>query len=414
MLKDYHTREDCRLCQSDALTKVFSLTPTPPANAFVPKERMGEVQSCYPLDIYHCAECAHVQLPTVVKPDVLFRDYVYVSGTSAVFVEHFKRYANQICQDYALKPGQQVVDVGSNDGTLLNCFKQLGMQVLGIDPAISIAAQATASGIETWPEFFGTDLVDKIIECKAKAKVICANNVFAHTDRLVDFVRAVKQLMAQDGVFVFEVSYLVDVYEKTLFDMTYHEHVAYHSVCPLIKLFEREGLALIDAQRVATHGGSLRGIVQHQDGPFARQASVQELVALEHDLGFSDAATLKDFGSRIDQVGQKLKQILTDLKSKGCTIVGYGAPAKATTLMYHFSIDGSVVDYIVDDSPLKQDLLTPGLHIPVLSSAALEDNTPDYILILAWNFADSIIAKYSHLRDKGCKFIVPLPTVEIL
>jgi SAM-dependent methyltransferase len=413
MTADYYTREDCRLCQSDALHKVFALTPTPPANAFISEKELDQTQDCYPLDIYQCRDCAHVQLPTVVAPEVLFRDYVYVSGTSPVFVQHFADYAKQIISNYDVIPDQLVVDVGSNDGTLLRCFKQHGVSVLGIDPAVDIARSATEQGIETWPDFFSESLVDKVIEQKGQAKVICANNVFAHTDKIVEFVRAVKRLLAEDGVFVFEVSYLVDVYEKTLFDMTYHEHVAYHSVMPLQALFEREGLTFVDTQRVNTHGGSLRGIVQHQGGPYQRQDRADALIAKEKELGLDQVATLESYGEQIQAVGTELKQLLLRLKKEGHTIIGYGAPAKATTLMYQFGIDSSLIDFIVDDSPLKQNLYTPGLHIPVLPSSEIATHKPNYILILAWNFAEAIINKNKHLYDAGCRFITPLPKVEI-
>ncbi|PHQ80477.1 MAG: SAM-dependent methyltransferase [Coxiella sp. (in: Bacteria)] len=411
-MSEYRTRTDCRLCRSHNLHKVFDLAPTPPANAFVDKSALDTKQTCYPLDVYQCGDCAHVQLRTVINPDILFKNYVYVSGTSPVFVKHFDDYAQQLIAHYALSQDDLVVDIGSNDGTLLNAFKTRGLSVLGIDPATAIANKATADGIDTWPEFFNETTVRRILECKSKPKLICANNVFAHTDGLIEFVKNVKQLLADDGIFVFEVSYLVDVYENTLFDMTYHEHLAYHSVIPLQKLFHSEGLELIDTQSINTHGGSLRGIVQHQGGPHTQTPRVAEFIANEKTLKLDHVETLQRFGDNIDQIKQQLNTKLRALKAQGKKIIGYGAPAKATTLMYHFGLDASILDFIVDDSPLKQHLYTPGLHIPVLPSSAIAEHKPDYILILAWNFADSIIEKNKHLYDLGCQFITPLPIVE--
>lgn len=410
---DYRVREDCRLCGARELEKVCALTPTPPANAFVSESELGVQQACFPLDLHQCRVCHHLQLLTVVNPRILFEKYVYVSGTSPIFVEHFENYAKDIIATYHLSTNDLVLDVGSNDGTLLHFFQKAGCQVLGIDPASDIAREATAQGIETWPCFFDLDIVDKIISEKQLPKVICANNVFAHTDKMLEFTKAVKRLLAFDGVFVFEVSYLVDVYEKTLFDMTYHEHLAYHSVMPLERFFAQLGLALIDVKRVNTHGGSLRGVVQHQNGPYQREASVDQFIAKEKALALDSVETFRHFGDAIRKIGENLRVLLEEIRAAGKTVVGYGAPAKATTLLYHFGIDQTVIDYIVDDNPKKQNLFTPGLHIPVVSSNRLKEVAPDYILILAWNFADSIIHLIKSRYNHDFHFIIPLPTLEI-
>jgi len=351
---------------------------------------------------------------TIIDPNYLFQDYVYVSGTSPVFVKHFEEYAKSVISEFDLHQGSLVVEIGSNDGTLLKFFQDAGMRVLGIDPAIEIAKKATDLGIETLPVFFNAELAKILRNERGPASIITANNVFAHVDDLIVFTQGVRWLLAEDGVFIFEVSYLVDVFEKTLFDTVYHEHLSYHSVSPLHQFFQAQGLELIEVTRVKTHGGSLRGIVQLSSGYRKVSKSVVNLISLESKLKLDKANTLKHYSNNIDKLKQQLQVLLYDLKQSGKNIVGYGAPAKATTLLYHFGLGPDMLDFIIDDSPLKQGLYSPGLHIPVLPSSALYEKNPDYILILAWNFSDPIIKNHLSFSKAGGKFIIPLPEVLIV
>jgi SAM-dependent methyltransferase len=410
----HHRRKTCRLCASTDLTKVLSLAPTPPANAFVPEAALGHAQRTFPLDMFFCETCAHAQLLDVVDPSALFEDYVYVSGTSPVFVRHFQDYAEAVARLSGLGPDDLVVDVGSNDGTLLAAFRERGARILGIDPARDIAKKASEGGIETLNGFFTPDLAAGIRAERGPATVVTANNVFAHIDDLRGVVDGVRSLLRPDGIFVFEVSYLVDVLEKTLFDTIYHEHLDYHSVKPLARFFAAAGMELIRAERVETHGGSLRGTAQVIGGPRVADGSVEDLTALEERLGLDRAETLQAFSRDIDALGADLRATLNRLKAQGRSIAGFGAPAKATTLMHHFGIGADMIDYIVDDSPLKQGLFTPGHHIPVVSSDMIADNRPDYLLILAWNFAEPIMAKHAAFHDAGGRFIIPVPKTEIV
>lgn len=409
----HHRRADCRLCGGRELRLVLSLTPTPPANAFVPASALGQAQPVFPLDVFLCMTCGHVQLLDVVDPRLLFENYVYVSSTSPTFVRHFEAYAQAVNDRF--RPSRQafVVDVGSNDGTLLKAFKNKDFRVLGVDPARDIAARATAEGIETWPEFFTVDLARRIRSERGPATIVTANNVFAHADDLAEIATGVRLLLAPDGVFVFEVSYLVDVYEKTLFDTIYHEHLAYHAVKPLRRFFAKHGMELFAVERVASHGGSLRGFAKLGGGPWPADGSVEALVALEDRLGLDRVETLAGFAARIDRLKQELRSLLASLKAEGKRIAGFGAPAKATTLMYHFGLGPDVVDFIVDDSPWKQGLFSPGLHIPVVAAEAIYRRRPDYLVVLAWNFAASIMEKHSRYAGEGGHFIIPLPKVEI-
>lgn len=404
-----HRRATCRLCDSKDLEQVLALEPSPPANSFVSRERLDIVQEKFPLDVAICGHCGHVQLRDVVDPRLLFEDYVYVSGTSPVFVDHFRRYAADVVERLDIKRGDLVVDIGSNDGTLLRFFQAAGCRVLGIDPAKAIAQAASESGIETLAEFFTPAVAHDIRTSRGPARVITANNVFAHVDDLRGVLEGVRTLLSADGVFVFEVSYLVDVYEKTLFDTIYHEHLSYHSVRPLEKFFAANDMQLIDVVRVPSHGGSLRGFAQHAGGARGVQRSVQGLIELESQLRLDHPATFKSFAARIDSLREDVRRLLTRLKGEGARIAGFGAPAKATTLLHHFQLGNDVLDFIVDDSPLKQGLFTPGQHIPVLSPAVLDERHPDYLLVLAWNFAQPIMATHSDYTSRGGQFIVPLP-----
>ncbi|MDP6781913.1 MAG: class I SAM-dependent methyltransferase, partial [Alphaproteobacteria bacterium] len=347
-------RATCRLCDSGDLSLVLSLTPTPPANAFVTADALNAPQECFPLDLSLCGECGHLQLLHVVDPSLLFADYVYVSGTSPSFVAHFEDYAASVIKAYQPPPGALVVDIGSNDGTLLGFFQQAGMAVQGIDPARDIAKAASEVGIETLNAFFDAALAVQIREKKGAAAVVTANNVFAHIDDLASMVAGVRTLLDDDGVFVFEVSYLTDVLEKTLFDTIYHEHLSYHTVAPLVSFFAANGMELITADRVDTHGGSLRGVAQLAGGARAVASSVAACLELEDRLGLGRPGTFHDFAQCIDVLKTSLRDLLAGLKAEGRSIAGYGAPAKATTLMYHFGLSPDIIDFIVDDSPLKQ------------------------------------------------------------
>ena len=414
MNEQYSKRKNCRLCNSEKLCLCFKLEPTPPANAFVKKEHLDEPQTTFPLDVYFCENCYHVQLLDIVDPKELFENYVYVSGTSSTFVNHFEEYSKFIIKNYLSGDSSFVVDIGSNDGTLLQFFKKNGCHILGVDPAKKIANNATKNGIETLPLFFD-DKVSKMIQDKyGSADVITANNVFAHIDNLTGFITNVRNLLTHNGIFSFEVSYLADVIQKTLFDMTYHEHLSYHSVLSLVPFFESNGMELIEAIRVDIHGGSLRGIVQLKNGPYKIGESVKNAIKIEKGLHLDKADTFQKFAIGINEIKSKFQSLIIKLKQDGNTIAAYGAPAKATTLLYHFGIDSSTIDFIVDDSALKQGLYSPGKHIPILSPEAIYQKKPNYLIILAWNFTEEILKKHAKYKNEIGHFIVPLPTLMVI
>lgn len=407
-----HIRSDCRLCGSMDLVEVLSFGETPPANAYLAFTDLGKPELFAPLIVNACNACKLIQLRDVVNPKVLFSNYLYVSGTSPVFVAHFADYAKTVAERFALSEHSLVVDVGSNDGVLLSHFKKLGKKILGIDPAQNIAAEATKNGIPTIAEFFTPETARSIATEHGKASIITANNVFAHTDDVVGFVESVKELLLPDGVFIFENQYLKDLIEQNLFDMIYHEHLCYYHLTPLVPFFQRLGLRIIDVERVPTHGGSIRVYVGWDDGPHKTSERVQHL--LDDESALNNISTYHAFAERIDAIGKKLRSLLEGFRREGKRVVGYGAPAKATTLCYALDIDGGTLEYIVDDAPMKQGLYMPGTHIPIKPSATLYADKPDVCLILAWNFADSIVKNNQQFLKNGGVFVIPVPEPRII
>jgi len=409
----FRRRSSCALCAEDAsLSEVLSLPATPPANEFVAEADLDKPQDKIPLTLLLCQTCGHLQLAEIVDPGRLFRSYVYVSGTSPVFVEHFRRYAAETISRFGLGRDSFVVEVGSNDGTLLKQYQAQGLtKVLGIDPAADIVKVANAAGVPTLEGFFTPDLAQSLRTERGGAALICANNVFAHSEHLRGFAQGVRTLLAPEGVFVFEVSYLADVVEKLLFDTIYHEHLAYHAVGPLVRFFDQLDMRLFDAERVDTHGGSIRCYVALRSASHEPSGRLERLLQQEREAGLFAPATYARLKQRIDERGAVVRNRLAALRADGKRIAGFGAPAKLTTLMHAFAIDAGSIDFIVDDSTWKQGLYTPGTQIPVVGSAALYERRPDYCVIFAWNFADAIIAKHASYIQQGGHFIVPLPDV---
>ena len=403
----------CRLCHGTSLERFFDLGEQPLANAFLPRDKFAE-EKFYPLCVARCtnADCGFVQLAHVVDPAELFADYVYVSSTSPVFERHFKEYAQNMAQRVALK-GALTLDIGSNDGVLLKPLKELGALALGVDPASAIAKRASDAGLETLPEYFTEAFAKKLEAKRGKAKLITANNVFAHIDDLDNVIAGVLTLLADDGLFVIEAPYLLDYLEKKLFDTTYHEHLSYLALRPLQRFFKRHFMRIVDAERVDTHGGSIRIMSAHQNAPFAETPTINAMIRDEEQGGLFAAETYKEFAKKVFENRTILRALIEKLKQEGKKIAGYGAPAKGNTLLNFINI-GTELEYIIDDNPLKQDLYSPGMHVPIVSGEHLVQNPPDYLLILAWNFAESIIEKNLIFQEQGGKFIIPVPTARIV
>ena len=406
-------RKTCRLCDGTKLELVVPLLPTPVAEKYVTRENLDGQQESYPLDLHMCLECGHVQLLDVVDPRFLFNDFTYASGNTKALVRSFEEAAETTCSRYRVAPQSLVVDIGSNDGSLLRCFQKRGMRVLGVDPATEIAQRATDSGIPTLVDFLTPDLAHKIREEHGPAAIVCAFNVFAHADDLAGMTDSIRGLMRLDGVFVFEISYLLDVLDRMLLGTIFHEHLSYHSVKPMVAFLRRHGMELIDVQRVMIQGGSVIGTAQLIGGPHVATASVKELLAIEEARGLDRPATLKKFATRLQNLKRQLGDMVTDLQRQGKTIWGYGAARSGTTLISQMNL-GKVIRFIVDDSPDKQGKFSPGDHIPILPSKALYQQKPDYAFILAWIHAPKIVENNQAFLKQGGRFILCFPEIQVI
>lgn len=404
----------CRVCKKKNLKKVLTLGPTPLANAFLTVKQIDLQESYYPLDVYFCTDCTFLSLGHVVSAEVLFGDYVYVSSTSKVFIDHFKRFADHVTKKLGLVSSSLVIDIGSNDGILLKPFKEIGIRVLGIEPAVEIAKVAQKDGIETFPSFFTVALARRIVKEKGKASVVTATNVFAHIDDLDEVINGLKILLDTNGVFIMEAPYLIDFIQKKYFDLVYHEHLSYWAIAPLITLFKRFDMRVFAVEKVDVHGGTIRVFVTKNNSKHKEEKSVKEFLEKEKKMKLGDIKTYLSYANEIKKNKVALITLLESLKVKEKTIAGYGAPAKGNTLLNFFSVGTETLDYIIDDSPWKQGLYSPGKRIPVVSSKILEKKRVDYLLILAWNFAESIMKNNEAFRKKGGRFIVPVPTPKII
>lgn len=396
---------ECRLCKGKLSEPKLDLGKTPLANEFVKEKKPQDV---FPLQVCVCETCGHYQLNETVDPERLFGNYLFVAGTSPINVEHFRQYAVGMVKKFDLKPGSKVLDIASNDGVLLQHFKDLGMSILGIDPAKNIAKIANAKGIETIPEFFTEAYADEMFAKYGQFDLITANNVFAHCPDLIGFAKGVKKLLKPNGIFSFEVSYFHDVCLNILFDTIYHEHISYHTIEPLLPFFLTHGLELFDVERIPNHGGSLRVFVRlldNKDAHIYDCYAAYKLLVSEVGMSMGVASLQKN----IRELGQNLNEKLHSYKAGGKSIAVYGVPAKATTLMYAFGIDEKMIDFAVDDAPLKQGTFMPGKHIPVLPTSTIYERKPDVLLVLAWNFAESIMK--THAAFKGT-WIVPIPELK--
>ncbi len=404
----------CRICSNQNLKKFLSLGTTPLANSFLTKEQLKEKEKKFPLELCFCGKCKFVQLTYIVPSEDMFSNYVYLSSTTRTFQLHFARMAEEITRDFKLDKNSLAVDIGSNDGILLKEFKKFGVKVIGVEPAANVAKIAEQAGIETINGFFSKKVVMEIIKRKGKADVVTATNVFAHIDDIDSVIKNVKGLLKRDGTYVIEIQYFVDTLEQMTFDNIYHEHMSYYTLTSLDFFFKKHGMEIIKVKKVPTHGGSLRVFVQRKEGNNKIDGSVKQILEYEKKFGVDDFDTYKKFADNVYNIKNRLVDYIRKIKKENKKIAAYGAPAKGNTLLNFCGIGKNEIEYIVEDNQLKQGMYSPGTHIPVVHPKALDIKKPDYILILAWNFADEILEKTKKYGDKGVKFIVPLPEPRIV
>jgi SAM-dependent methyltransferase len=402
----------CILCEQARVEQFLDLGSTALANKFLPKEELSTPETKYPLKVGFCHSCGHVQLMELVPAHAMFDHYLYVSSASDTLKNHLWDLSDEIRKRYQLGTDDLVIDIGCNDATLLHGFKRYGVRTLGVDPAQNLAELTSENGIERCTALFNSETAKQIVSQWGKATVMTATNTFPHIQGLKDFIRGIETVLKPGGVFVIEMHYLLDLIEQVAFDTVYHEHVSYWALAPMKRLFERNGMRVVDAERVPLHHGQLRVHVQRQ-GEGEVHSSVTQILAAEKAAGLDRFETYERFAERAQKIKRDLHKTLATFAEKGQRVAGYGAPAKGNTLLGFLEIGPELLPYIVDRSPLKQGLYTPGTHIPVVAPERLLADQPDFVLLLAWNFVDEIMEQQSEYRKRGGRFMVPVPEVRV-
>jgi SAM-dependent methyltransferase len=407
----------CRSCDNAALANILDLGSTPLANALLKRDDRGRVEPRFPLRLVFCPDCTLVQITETVRPEILFRDYLYFSSFSDTMVKHAEELVVRLTAERNLGPQSLVLEVASNDGYLLQFYQRSQVPVLGVEPAANIARVAVDRGIPTVCEFFGKSLAERLITEGKRADVIHANNVLAHVAELNGFVNGFRLLLKNDGIVVVEVPYAIDMIDRSEFDTIYHEHLCYFSLTALDHLFRRNGLVIANVERLEIHGGTLRIVAMRADAPGLAKvdrSSVEQLLRYEDERNANRLAFYSRFGEKVEQLRDDLVELLRRLKAEQKSIAVYGASAKGSTLLNYFGIGRDMLDFVVDRSSAKQGLLTPGTHLEICSPQRLLDAMPDYVLLLTWNFADEILEQQAEYRRRGGHFIVPVPEVKII
>ncbi|EMO43151.1 class I SAM-dependent methyltransferase [Leptospira noguchii] len=404
--------KQCRIC-SGKITTVIKFKDTPLEDQFVNREQSKLSQPTYPLELALCESCGYLHLPHIVSPEISYADYVYVSGVTVGLRDHYDEYAKEIATTYNIPENSLVVDLGSNDGSMLASFKKIGMKVVGVEPARAISIQACNSGIPTINDFFTDAVAEKIVKEHGPASVVTANYMYANVDDLISFTKSVSKLLTQDGIFVVQTGYHPEQMKIKMFDYVYHEHFSYFTVEVLKNIFSMCNLDLIQVTKTLPKGGSIRAIGQLKVGSRKKDSSVTTLINEEHKFGMRDNAVYEKFYFTLESAKKKVLEKLNELKSQGKRIVGIGASHSTTTLTYHFELR-PFLEYIVDDNQLKHGLYSPGYHIPVFPSEKLYEDKPDIVIVLAWQHQKSIIERHASFLKNGGKFLIPLPELSIL
>jgi SAM-dependent methyltransferase len=404
----------CRFCGSSLKDTFADLGAAPLANSYLKQENLIEAETFYPLCASVCSNCFLVQLPEVAAPDTIFSDYAYFSSYSDYWLAHAKAYTEMMLDRFNLGVDDFVVEIASNDGYLLQYFREKGIPILGIEPAVNVANVAISAGIPTVTRFFGVSTAKELVMEKGPADLLIANNVLAHVPNINDFVEGMKMILAPDGIITVEFPHLVNLMKEKQFDTIYHEHFSYLSFSSVDRIFSAHDLRLFDVEKLETHGGSLRIYGCHKEDqtkPSSERTSV--LLQDEKAFGLSNIETYKSFEDTIIKIRCNVLDFLIGSKKLGLKVVGYGAPAKGNTLLNYCGIRTDFIEYTVDRSPHKQGCYLPGSRIPIYHPDKINETKPDYVVILPWNIKEEIMAQMSHIREWGGKFVVFIPEIRI-
>lgn len=405
----------CRFCNTPLRYSLVDLGMAPLSNAYLKTEDLERAEAFYPLHARVCPACRLVQLPEFQSPEQIFGHYAYFSSYSDSWLDHARRYAAAMIDRFGFGERSSVVEIASNDGYLLQFFKAHGVPVLGIEPARNVAAVAQAAGIPTLMKFLGVATARELRAQNHGADLLVGNNVLAHVPDINDFVGGLKILLNEGGVLTLEFQHLMRLMQFNQFDTIYHEHFSYLSLLTAEAILAAHGLRVFDVEEIPTHGGSLRVFARHEDDQtHAITPRVETLRADEIRFGLEKLETYAAFGEQVRETKFALLDFLIEARRAGKSVVGYGAPAKGNTLLNYCGVGADLLTYTVDRSPHKQGLFLPGTHIPIFAPEKMNETCPDYVLILAWNLKDEIIAQMAHIREWGGRFALPIPQLEVL
>ena len=405
----------CRFCQTQLRHTFVDLGMSPLSNAFLNPEQLDKKEPFFPLHAYVCEQCFLVQLEEFEQPEEIFSDYAYFSSYSESWLDHARQYTEMMIVRFSLNSSHQIIEIASNDGYLLQYFKENNIPVLGIEPAANVADVAIKKGIETRIQFFGKETASTLRSESICGDLILGNNVLAHVPDLNDFVAGLKIASAKGGIITMEFPHLLNIIKEHQFDTIYHEHFSYLSLYTVEQVFNKHQLKIFDVEQIQTHGGSLRIFCCHEeDNTQEISPRVNEIKQLELNSGLDQLDTYLDFTDEVQQTRQSLLDFITKAKEQNKAIVGYGAPAKGNTLLNYCNIKTDFIDYTVDRSPHKQGKFLPGTHIPVYPVERINETKPDYILILPWNLREEIAQQLEYTNEWGCKLVLPIPETRIL
>ena len=408
---------ECRFCKTELEHVFIDLVNSPASNSFLTNEQLNEPELFFPLKVYACHNCFLVQVDEYKKSDAIFdSNYAYFSSYSTSWLAHAKKYTDMMVDRFGFNESSQVIEIASNDGYLLQYFKEKNIPVMGIEPTANTAEVAVGKGIKTIVEFFGVELADRLVNhWEVKADLLLGNNVLAHVPDIVDFVGGMKIILADNGVITMEFPHLMQLVDNNQFDTIYHEHFSYLSFYTVKQIFGAQELELFDVDEIPTHGGSLRIYAKHKED-ISKSVSDKVKLLLEKELnkGFSSLSYYRNFQQKALNVKLDISSFLIEQKRKGKRVAAYGAAAKGNTLLNFCGVKNDLIEFVVDANPNKQNKWLPGSHIPVVYEDHLKAEKPDFVIILPWNLKDEITAQLSYIKAWGGQFVIPVPKFELI